>query len=437
MNRQAFKYLIEWKNKKDRKPLILQGARQVGKTWLMKEFGKTQYKNVAYVNFDNIKNKNLTNIFFADYNIDRIIESLSIETKTKIVPNDTLIILDEIQECPKALTSLKYFYENAPQYNIVCAGSLLGIILHQETSFPVGKVDFLNVYPLSFFEFLEAIGEKRFVDLITSLNFDSVKIFKDEYIRLLKVYFYTGGMPEVVSNYVKNKDFKEVRNIQNTILQTYEKDFSKHLPVSLISKTRMLWNNIPAQFAKENKKFIYGIIKHGARAKEYENSLFWLKDCGLIYEVYRISKPAIPVKSYIDTNSFKLFLVDIGLLCALSDIDAEIMLDNDSVFEEFTGSLTEQYVLQQLKVTDNKNLYYWSADRGTAEIDFLIQYKNNVVPIEVKATTNLKSKSLKVYTEKFQPNVSVRTSLADYKKTDILYDIPLYMIENLTNIINL
>ena len=435
MYRKALKSLIEWKNNKKRKPLILEGARQVGKTWLMQEFGKTQYKNTVYVTFDNAKNRKVHDIFAQDYNTERIIENLSVYSKIKIDPANTLIILDEIQECPNALTALKYFYENAPQYQIVCAGSLLGIALHQGTSFPVGKVDLLNLYPLSFTEFLEAIGEKQFADLITDLNFDSIKNFKDEYIRYLKNYFYIGGMPEVVQSFIDNRDFSQVRDIQKKILETYENDFSKHLPTSAVSKTRMLWNNIPMQFAKENKKFIYGLIKHGARAKEYENSLYWLKDCGLIYEVYRVTTPRMPLKAYGDISSFKLFIVDVGLLCALSEIDMEILLEENAVFKEFKGSLCEQYVLQQLKASSNKSVYYWSAEKGNAEIDFLIQNKGNIIPMEVKAGINLKAKSMQVYKEKFKPKISVRTSLADYKKTDDLYDVPLYMIEFLDKII--
>ncbi len=435
MNRKALNDLASWKNSKNRKPLILEGARQVGKTWLMKEFGKTRYKNTAYVSFDNTKNRKVHDIFSQDYNVERIIENLSVYTKVKIEQDKTLIILDEIQECPNALTALKYFYENAPQYHIVCAGSLLGITLHQQSSFPAGKVDFLNIYPLSFMEFLEAVGEKRFVDLINDLNFASIKNFKDEYIRFLKNYFYIGGMPEVVQSFVNDKDFSKARNIQNKILETYEKDFSKHLPTSDIAKTRMLWNNIPAQFAKENKKFIYGVIKQGARAKEYENSLYWLSDCGLIYEVFRVKKPSPPLKAYTDIGSFKLFLSDVGLLCALSELDAETILEQNSIFEEFKGSLCEQYVLQQLKAANNKSVYYWSAERGEAEIDFLIQHKGKIVPLEVKAGINLKAKSLQVYKENFKPEISVRTSLADYKKTENLYDVPLYMIECLERII--
>ncbi len=435
MYRKALKSLIEWKNSKKRKPLILEGARQVGKTWLMQEFGKTQYKNTVYVTFDNAKNRKVHDIFAQDYNTERIIENLSVYSKIKIDPANTLIILDEIQECSNALTALKYFYENAPQYQIVCAGSLLGIALHQGTSFPVGKVDLLNLYPLSFTEFLEAIGEKQFADLITDLNFDSIKNFKDEYIRYLKNYFYIGGMPEVVQSFIDNRDFSQVRDIQKKILETYENDFSKHLPTSAVSKTRMLWNNIPMQFAKENKKFIYGLIKHGARAKEYENSLYWLKDCGLIYEVYRVTTPRMPLKAYGDISSFKLFIVDVGLLCALSEIDMEILLEENAVFKEFKGSLCEQYVLQQLKASSNKSVYYWSAEKGNAEIDFLIQNKGNIIPMEVKAGINLKAKSMQVYKEKFKPKISVRTSLADYKKTDDLYDVPLYMIEFLDKII--
>jgi len=427
MQRKNIEKLIEWKNRKNKKPLVIKGARQVGKTWLMKEFGRTMYKNVAYINFEN--NEKMIRLFSEDMDIKRIITGLEIASASKINPNETLLIFDEIQECPKALTSLKYFYENAPEYNIVAAGSMLGVALHKGTSFPVGKVEFMELYPLSFFEFLEAIGKEDLLGLIEKQEFELIKTFKDKYINLLRQYYYIGGMPEVVDNFVKNQDFKKARAIQKNILMSYEQDFSKHIPHTTIPKLRMLWNSIPSQLAKQNKKFIYGLIKKGARAKEYETALMWLCDCGLVYKTNKVNKPGLPLISYEDIGAFKLFLSDVGLLSAMSDLDAMTLLEGDKIFEEFKGALTEQYVLQQLKTVNDLSIYYWTNDAGSSELDFIIQMNREVIPIEAKSTTNLQAKSLKIYREKYEPKISIRTSLADYKEEDGLYNIPLYLIE--------
>ena len=428
MYRTAMENLLLWKRKKNKKPLIIRGARQVGKTWLMKEFGKTAYKETVYISFDN--NSRMQTLFDDDLNVERIITGLELYAGHKIDAESTLLIFDEIQEVPKALTSLKYFNENAPQYQIVCAGSMLGVALHQGTSFPVGKVEFLDLYPLSFFEYMQAIGKEQFVKLLQNGDFEMATTFRQEYVDLLKYYYYVGGMPEVVLNFSENKDFNEAREIQQHILSAYEQDFSKHAPNEVVPRIRMLWNSIPAQLAKENKKFIYGLIKEGARAKEYELAMLWLTDCGLVHKVQRVTTPKLPLKAYEDIKAFKLFLVDIGLLSCMTGLRQQTLLDGNDLFKEFKGALTEQYVLQQLKTLKDVQTYYWTAERGTAEVDFIIDNGSDIIPIEVKAEANLQAKSLKVYHEKFQPKLSIRTSMANYKKEDWLLNLPLWAICN-------
>jgi len=421
--------LLIWKQKKNKKPLIIRGARQVGKTWLMKEFGKTAYKETVYISFDN--NNQMQALFESNLSIERIITGLELYAGHKINAENTLLIFDEIQEVPKALTSLKYFNENAPQYEIVCAGSMLGVALHQGTSFPVGKVEFLDLYPLSFFEFMMAMGKNQFVELLQKGNFEIATTFRQEYIDLLKHYYYVGGMPEVVLSFSENKDFNEVREIQRRILVAYEQDFSKHAPNGVVPRIRMLWNSIPAQLTKENKKFMYGLIKEGARAKEYELAMLWLNDCGLVHKVHRVTAPSLPLKAYEDLKAFKLFLVDVGLLSCMVGLRQSTLLDGNELFKEFKGALTEQYVLQQLKTLKGVSPYYWTAERGIAEVDFVIDTGSNIIPIEVKAEANLQAKSLKVYREKFQPKLSIRTSMADYKKEDCVLNLPLWALERL------
>lgn len=430
MQRYALKHLIDWKNKKNHKPLVIQGARQVGKTWLMQEFGKKYYEQVAYINFDvDLKSRE---IFDVDYDTERLIMDIGLATKTKINAENTLIIFDEIQECPRALTSLKYFRENAPQYDIIVAGSLLGVACHEGTGFPVGKVSFMNLFPLSFEEFLLAMGEERFVELLNKKDFKTIKLFNNKYEKLLKQYCYIGGMPEIVQDFVENKDFESVRNLQKEILSAYEEDFTKHIPTNTVAKIRLLWKSIPAQLSKENKKFIYGAAKEGARARDFEAALSWLINSGLVYRVNKITKPDLPITAYEDFNSFKLFVLDVGLLGAMTDLQADTIIDGNRIFEEFKGAITEQYVLQQFKTIKDLPVFYWSNETSRAEIDFVIQIKSDVVPVEVKAERNLQAKSLKVYMEKFKPNYAIRTSMADYKKTDNLIDLPLYTLENIT-----
>ncbi len=427
MERFAMKQLEEWYNRKNRKPLILKGARQVGKTWLMKEFGRTHFKHTAYVNFDN--NKNMTNVFDGDYDINRILMAINIETGVKIIPEETLIIFDEIQESPKAIASLKYFCEDAPEYAVIAAGSLLGVAIHKGVSFPVGKVDTLDLNPLSFREFLLAIGEAGLARLIDEVNISLIESFREKYIDWLKKYYYIGGMPEVVSSFVAERDFTEVRRLQKRIIEMYEADFSKHTSTNELPRIRMVWNSIPMQLAKENKKFFFGKIKEGARAKDFEIAIEWLLDCGLIKKVYNVSKPAIPLKAYTEFSAFKLYLLDVGLLAAMSELDAKSILDGNAIFVEFKGALTEQYVLQQLVANTEYTPYYFTETKSEGEIDFLIQKGTDVVPIEVKAEENLKAKSLRVYCDKFKPQMAIRTSMSNYREQDWMLNVPLYILD--------
>ncbi len=429
MYRIAIEKLYKWKNSKRRKPLIIEGARQVGKTWLMKKFGKQAYADTVYINFDS--NSRMADLFSADLDTDRLIMGLELYAGRKINPENTLLIFDEVQEVPRALASLKYFYENAPQYHIVCAGSLLGIALHQGTSFPVGKVEFLKLYPLSFSEFLMATGNERFAELLKNQDYEMITSFKQTYIDALKHYYFVGGMPEAVQSFTESKDFNEVRAIQKRILAAYEQDFSKHAPNDIVPKIRMLWNSIPSQLARENKKFIYGLVREGGRAREYETAIMWLSDCGLVHKVSRVNAAGIPLKAYEDLKAFKLFIVDVGLLGCMTGLRQRTLLDGDDLFVEFKGALTEQYVCQQLKTIEDLGVYYYTNDRGSCEIDFVVDTGEQIVPIEVKAETNLRAKSLKTYRERFEPELSVRTSMADYKKEDWLLNLPLYAIENI------
>ena len=429
MERSIMKSLEVWKNKKNRKPLILQGARQVGKTWVMKEFGDRYYKSVAYVNLD--ANVSIKNSFEIDYDVARIIEDIEIETKTKIIPEETLIILDEIQEVPKAITALKYFCENAPQYHIIVAGSFLGVAINKGTSYPVGKVNILKLYPMSFVEFLCANGEEQLAQYAKNYESDKNITFKEKYIRYLKSYYFVGGMPEAVKSFVENKDYGEVRAIQNEILTLYENDFSKHIDNrSELERTRMVWNSIPVQLAKENKKFFFGQIKKGARSAEYEISIQWLIDCGLLYKVYCVNKLGMPLKSYRELNAYKLFTLDVGLLGAMSELDVKSLLEGNRVFVEFKGAMSEQYVLQQLLTTEYTP-YYYSNEQSRNEIDFLIQVNSDIVPIEVKAEENVHSKSLRAFMDKFKSEYAIRFSMNNYIKQNKIINIPLWNVSGI------
>ena len=425
-------HLLKWKANNRRKPLIIRGARQVGKTWLMKEFGVHEYAEVVYINFDN--NGRMRNLFSGSLEIERLVTGLELYAGHKIDSSNTLLIFDEVQEAPKALSSLKYFNEEAPQYQIICAGSLLGVALHQGTSFPVGKVEFLDLYPLSYFEFLMAMGKEQHVELLKRGDFDMAAVFKQDFVDLLKHYYYVGGMPEAVQAFADNRDFNEVRDIQQRILAAYEQDFSKHAPNEAVPRIRMLWNSIPAQLTKESKKFIYGLIKEGARAKEYELAMLWLTDCGLVHKIHRVTAPGLPLRAYEDLKAFKLFLVDVGLLSCMVGLRQDVLLDGNELVKEFKGALTEQYVLQQMKTIKGFHIYYWTADRGIAEVDFVVDNGSDVIPVEVKAEINLQAKSLKVYREKFQPKLSIRTSMADYRREDWLLNLPLWALEIMSSI---
>lgn len=433
MQRLAMNELIKWKDRKNRKPLVIEGARQVGKTWLMKEFGRVCFSDTVYINFDS--DNRLKALFEQDSDVKRLITGLEIYTGKKIRSDDTLLIFDEIQEVPKALSSLKYFYENAPEYHIVCAGSLLGIALHSGTSFPVGKVDFLKLYPLSFSEFLAAADKERYSELLSGNDYGMISSFGSVFSDALRHYYYTGGMPEAVMCYIETGDFSEVRNIQKRILDAYEQDFSKHAPADIVPKIRMIWNSIPSQLAKENKKFIYGLVREGARAKDYETAIMWLSDCGLVHKVSRVNSPGLPLKAYEDMKAFKLFILDTGLLGCMSGLSAKTLIDGNAAFSEFKGALTEQYVLQQLVSTGRLGLYYYTNDRGSCEIDFVADNGEKVIPVEVKAEVNLQAKSLKTYREKYSPEISVRTSMSDYRHDDWLLNIPLYMIEKMPDML--
>ena len=426
MYRKIIHDLKRWKYSPHRKPLILQGARQTGKTWIMKEFGKTEYKNTAYLFCQ--ENPALESLFNAPFNKERLLTGFQMLCGFKIEPENTLIIFDEIQEIPTALTALKFLYEQAPEYHIICAGSLLGIAFHKDISFPVGKVNFLNLYPLSFSEFLTALGKEQQADLInnTEQDFELLKVFSEEFKELLKYYFFIGGMPEVVSTWIETKDFNEVRRVQKELLMTYENDISKHTASEMANRIKQVWASVPSQLAKENKKFLYSVVKESARAREYENAINWLKNAGLLVTIHRINKPGIPLKAYEDLEAFKIFILDIGLLCSMTDLSAKVLLEGNRLFTEFKGSLTEQFVCQQLISELEIRPYYWSAKDGTAEVDFIFQADALVIPIEVKAEINLRAKSFKLYRDTYNPEIAFRFSLTDFVDHGILKDVPLY-----------
>ena len=429
MFRFAMKKLQNWKEKDNRKPLIIMGARQVGKTWLMKEFGKSFYKKVAYVSFYN--NKRMNDVFQVDFDIKRILMNLNIETGVAITPEDTLIILDEIQEAPKVLESLKYFCEEAPEYHVVAAGLLLGVAIHDGVSYPVGKVDILDLYPFNFREFLFAMDEGTLSEALDTKDYTLIDNFSDKYLFWLKNYYYIGGMPAVVDAFRMHKDYGEVRQIQNDIVRQYEGDFGKHIDSHTLPRIRMVWDSIPIQLAKENKKFFFGQIKKGARSSEFEIAIQWLIDCGLVYKVSRVNEPHMPLKAYKSMNAYKLFLIDVGLLGAMSELEAESILEGNDIFIEFKGALSEQYVLQQLISDTEYTPYYYGTEKATFEQDFLIQKGKNIIPIEVKAETNIHSQSLRAYCDKYHPERAVRFSALKYMNQEWMENIPLYAVCNL------
>lgn len=437
MKRKTIRELLAWKNDPNKMPLIIDGARQVGKTWLMKEFGAAHYQNALYFNFDS--NRKLHKLFEQDLNTERLISELALLSGNKIIPHETLIIFDEIQECNRALISLKYFYENAHEYHIVSAGSLLGIAIHDKNSFPVGKVSTIRLYPMTFAEFLDALGETRYQMIVENKAYNAAYVIENDLINYLKYYYFVGGMPKAVYSFATQRNFEKVRRIQRDILTDYERDFSKHIDAASIPKVGSIWNAIPNQLAKENKQFVYKELKHGARANQFETALYWLSKVGLIHMVNKIETPNLPLSAY-KKEVFKLYMLDVGLLSARADLTIRDFMNPDpEVFNCFKGALTEQYVLQELKAALGwkNDIFYWKNDRkkGLAEVDFLLQYEGDIIPIEAKASINLRAKSLKAYMNYYDPRVSIRTSLASFKKSEKLYDIPLYLISEFPEII--
>lgn len=425
MERSIYSSLKKWKESPTRKPLILQGARQVGKTYILKEFGAREYSEVVYINCDD--NNDMQNMF-VDYDVDRIIRSLSAISGVSIKPSTTLLILDEIQEVERGLASLKYFCEKAPEYHVAVAGSLLGITLHEGTSFPVGKVDMLYMYPMDFEEFLLAMGKEQLVELLRNNSWAALTPLRGMLTELLRQYYFVGGMPEAVKAYVGRGDIWEVRSIHSKIIDAYRNDMSKHVPKQQVQRINMVWNSIPSQLARDNKKFIYGALRKGARANDFEIAIQWLVDSGLVHKVHRISKPVVPLKFYEDMASFKLFLLDCGLLGALSETPPEQILIGDNVFEEYKGAFTENYVLQQLKSLPRTFVYYYSNDNSTLEIDFVVQHEAHVIPIEVKAEENLRAKSLRQFVTDNSGLHGVRFSMSDYREQDWLTNVPLWAV---------
>lgn len=425
MKRQIYDNLIMWKKRPDRKPLIIEGARQVGKTYIVEEFGKNEFEKYAYFNFDS--NEPLIRVFDEDLNVDRILTSLSAMIGFKI-DEKTLIFFDEIQECGKAVTALKYFCENKRKFYVIAAGSLLGLSYSDGTGFPVGKVDFLKMYPMSFREYLLSEGQDLLVELIENKDYKTIKQVKSKFENYFKTYCFIGGMPEVVDNYIKKRDFNEVTLVQKNILKSYDLDFSKHAKNGKLERIRMVWNAIPQELSKENKKFKYSDIKKGSRAKDFEDAIQFLKDAGLIYNICNIKKFNSPIASYVDASSFKMYALDIGLLSNMNNVSANIINEMDRIFVEYKGALAEQFTLNQLLANGCENVLYYTDETSRLEVDFVIELEGKVVPIEVKSGINLKAKSLNSIITKNKIEKAIRYSLADYKQNEIIEDIPLYAI---------
>lgn len=426
MQRDALQKLIEWKNSQGRKPLIIKGARQTGKTWLMKEFGRLHYKGTIYINFEN--EPRFKTLFSNDFNISRIISTLQLHYGKLIVPEDTLIIFDEIQAVDGGISSLKYFYEDAPQYSVIAAGSLLGISIHENQSFPVGKVSFIDLHPLSFGEFLKANNKEMLINAMMQHEWDLIKPFHEELMTLLKTYLFVGGMPEVVQRWIDNHDYKSVREKQSEILQSYSGDFSKHVPLQQTPRLNMVWDSLPAQLSKENKKFVYNILREGARAKDFELAIMWLYNCGLVLKLHRVKSPQLPLKTYHDMQVFKLFMVDVGLLTASLGLNERTLLEENKILTEFKGALAEQYVMQELATINCDYIGYWTNERSTSEVDFIIQKEGDVIPIEVKSGENLHAKSFTLFCEKYKPSKAIKTSPLPYHDNGKVVNIPLYGI---------
>ncbi len=425
MERLVYQRLIDWKNDPARKPIILNGARQVGKTWLLNEFGRCEYAQLAYVN---CRNNDLARQLFAqDFDVERIIRGLRALTRVNITPGDTLLVLDEVQDIPQAIEALKYFCEDASDYHVAVAGSLLGISLHADVSFPVGKVNVIDVYPMNFEEFMMARGETVLRQMVADCDYSDLAPLHERLIELLKEYYFVGGMPEAVNKYVTTQDPNAVRKIQSEILRGYEQDFSKHTPRELVPRVRMVWQSVPSQLFKENKKFIYGALKKGARAREFELAIHWLVDSGLVYRVYRCNQPAMPLRVYEDVSAFKLYLLDVGLLGAMAGVEPVNILVTTDALTQYKGGMTEQFVLQQLKSKHINPICYHSTDDSRLEIDFVIQHQGQVLPIEVKAGVNVRANSLSRFLQQHPQVRAVRFSLLPYKQQAQLDCLPLYM----------
>lgn len=429
MERDKIKEMEAWKGRRNRKPLVIRGARQTGKTWLMKEFGRRYFEKTVYVNFENAPE--LVSLFTQDLNVKRIMNTLQIYAETQITPNDTLIIFDEIQSVEKGITSLKYFAEDAPQYAIVAAGSLLGMGLHSGISFPVGKVEFMDLHPMTFLEYLRAEGKSMLADAIIGREWETTNIMHNTLTDYLKRYLFIGGMPGVVQTWLDTNNHKLVRQVQNDILHSYHADFSKHAPLEQVPRIQMVWKSIPSQLSKENKKFVYGVIREGARAKDFELAIEWLVECGLLLKSHRVSKPSLPLSAYQDLSVFKLFLLDVGLLGAMSGLSERTIMTGSSIFTEFKGAQAEQFVMQELVAMNNNYIGYWTNERSTAEVDFIVQFEDEVIPIEVKADVNVRAKSFKLFCERHKPAKAYRTSLLPYRKEEWMTNLPLYAIGQL------
>lgn len=430
MYRIKINKLVKWKLSKKRKPLIFLGARQVGKTYLLRKFGEKEYKQVAYINFE--RPGAPKDLFEIDFDADRIFTVLNAYCNIKIDAENTLIIFDEIQAAPKGITSLKYLYEDVPQYHIIAAGSLLGVGIHPGESFPVGKVEFMKLHPMSFYEFLLAMDEAGIAELVEKKDLANLNFFNKQLTNYLRYYLYVGGMPEVVEDFKENRDWKSARGIQNQIITSYRNDFSKYAPTEILPRISMVWESIPAQLSKENKKFIYGIIKEGARAKDFELAIQWLTDAGLLHKVYNTSKPSLPLVAYQDLSAFKLFHNDVGLLGAMSRLNAKTIADGNRIFTEFKGFLTEQYVFQQLTLNEDLSIHYHTFGNSKYELDFLVQNSDDeIIPIEVKSGESLKSNSFRLFCQKNNPEKAIRTSLSDYKRESWMTNIPLYAVNSI------
>ena len=435
MKRHVYDKLVAWKNEADdkRKPLILEGARQTGKTWLARELGRCEFESLVEVNFEDVEE--MKTLFEADFDIDRILLAIQSATGKKVVAGKTLLFFDEIQHARRGLLALKYFKDKAPQYHVVAAGSLLGVIDHKDDSFPVGKVSFLSVYPLSYEEFLSALGREELVDMLHSQDWVAINAFGGKYIELLRQYYYVGGMPEVVKTFVEEKDYRSVRKVQLSLLKSYNRDFSKHPPKEIVKRMALLWNTIPSQLAKENRKFVYTAIRSSARARDFETSIQWLCDAGVVYKVTRVIAGELPLAGFEDADAFKLYTLDIGLHGAMSGLDARTLISGDDFFKQYKGALTEQFILQQLQLMEETEIHYWSPDTGIAEVDFVLQSSGQIIPIEVKAEQNLRAKSLVEFIKRYAPSMVIRTSMAPYERGEKVVDLPLFAISLLPELI--